>query len=61
MLKKIDRKFFIDRIGEASTWRGLIAVITACGIQISPETALQIITIGTGLAGVVGMLFPDKK
>lgn len=61
MIKKINRQFFLDRLKEASTWRGIIAVLTACGISISPDLALKIIALGTGLAGMVGMLFPDKK
>lgn len=37
MLKKINKQFFLDRMKEASTWRGIITVATACGIRISPE------------------------
>lgn len=61
MLKKINKQFFLDRLKEASTWRGIIAVLTALGVDISPELALKIISVGMGLFGSVGILFPDKK
>ena len=58
MLDKIGLAF-----GEASTWRGLIFVLTAVGVQLDPEQQTAIITAGMALAGLVGVFFkrnPDS-
>lgn len=52
-------KYILDRLSEASTWRGIVMALTAIGIQISPELMTQIITVGVGLVGLIGMLTKD--
>jgi len=52
MLDKIGVAF-----GEASTWRGLIFVLTAVGVQLDPQQQTAIITAGMALAGLVGVFF----
>lgn len=42
--------YFLDRFKEESTWRGLIALVTAFGVKLHPE--LQDAIISTGLAGI---------
>ncbi len=48
-------------LGEASTWRGIIFILTAVGIQLDPPQQAAIITTGMALAGLVGVFFkrPD--
>lgn len=46
---------------EPSTWRGIVLLLTACGANLSPEQREAIITAGLGVAGLIGVLFPDKK
>lgn len=53
--------FIMQRLGEASTWRGLIGLATAAGLSISPEFATQIIAAGTGLIGIINVLRQEKK
>lgn len=53
--------YFISRLKEASTWRGIVAIVTACGIGISPELGEAIVGAGLGLMGIVGVFFPDSK
>ncbi|MBF0625114.1 MAG: hypothetical protein HQL82_09945 [Magnetococcales bacterium] len=48
--------YFMERLNEPSTWRGLIMLGTALGLTVSPETAAQVVAVGTGLAGLVGTL-----
>lgn len=48
--------YILDRLQEASTWRGIIMVLTSLGIGIAPELITPIIAAGTGLAGVVGVV-----
>lgn len=47
--------YIMERLTEASTWRGLILILTSFGIGISPDLITPIITAGTGLAGLVGV------
>lgn len=46
---------------EASTWRGLVLLLTACGANLSPEQREAVITAGLGIAGLIGVVFPDRK
>jgi uncharacterized membrane protein len=52
-------KYILDRLSEASTWRGIIMVLTSLGVAINPDLITPIITAGTGLAGVVGVVTKD--
>lgn len=51
--------YVLSRLKEASTWRGIIAVITACGVALSPEQIEAIVATGLALMGIVGAFFPD--
>ncbi len=54
-------KYLFDRAQEASTWRGLILALTGImGVTVSPELIEQVIIVGVGAAGLVGMLTKDK-
>ena len=54
-------QYFINRLKEASTWRGILAIVTACGVTISPELTDAIVGVGLAAMGVVGVFFPDAK
>ena len=49
-------KYFIDRAKEASTWRGVVLLATAAGVNIAPEMVNAIVTFGIGLAGLLGVV-----
>lgn len=53
-------KYILDRLKEPSSWRGLVMIATAFGVSVNPELLTAIITVGTGLAGVIGFVFKDK-
>ena len=53
--------YVVNRAKEASTWRGIIMLLTAVGLKITPEMADAIISVGIAVAGLVGMLLPDSK
>ena len=53
--------YVVNRAKEASTWRGVIMLLTAVGLNISPEMADAIISVGIAVAGLVGILLPDSK
>ena len=53
-------KYVIQRLAEPSTWRGIVALVTAAGISLSPEQAAAITAAGLAVIGVVGAFFSDK-
>ena len=53
-------KYILDRLKEPSSWRGLVMIATAFGVTVNPELLASIITVGTGLAGIIGFVFKDK-
>lgn len=52
--------YVLARLKEASTWRGIIGLLTAAGISISPEMLDKIVAAGLALMGVIGAFFKDK-
>lgn len=50
----------IEIIMQPSTWRGVIWMLTAVGINLNPEQSQAIITAGMGLAGIIGAFTSDK-
>ena len=46
----------MNRIKQESTWRGLILMLTAFGVQIAPELQEAIITVGLALVGAINFL-----
>lgn len=54
-------QYIINRLKEASTWRGIAMLLTAFGLHIAPELQEAVIATGVGVAGLIGVAFPDKK
>lgn len=54
------KQYILARLAEASTWRGILAVITAAGISISPAQMAAITSLGLAAMGLVGAFFPDS-
>ena len=54
-------KFALDRLDEPSTWRGLVAIATALGVQLSPDLQAAIISAGMAVIGLIAVLTADKK
>lgn len=54
------KQFFLNRLKEPSTWRGLILTATSFGMSLSPDQAYAIASLGLALAGSAGMLAPDS-
>jgi hypothetical protein len=55
------KSYFLARAKEPSTWRGAMLFLTAMGIPIAPQMADAIITTGLAVAGLIGVVAPDKK
>ncbi len=51
--------YIFNRLKERSTWLGIIALATACGVTIESLLAEQIIAAGMALAGIVSIMTKD--
>lgn len=49
------------QLRQPSTWRGLALVATAAGVNVSPETMHQVVTVGVALAGLIDIAKNDSK
>ena len=58
--KEIDMSKFLEIIAQPSTWRGLTWILTAIGVNISPDTSNAVIASGMAVAGLIGTLTSDK-
>lgn len=54
------KDYILARAKEASTWRGIILLLTAAGVPIAPALADTIVSVGLALAGMIGVVAADK-
>ena len=54
------KNYLLARAKEPSTWRGFILLLTAAGVPIAPALAEAIIATGLAIAGLIGVVTPDK-
>ena len=54
------KQYLLERLSEASTWRGLVALATAVGVTLSPEQMNAIVGAGLALIGLLGVFTKDK-
>lgn len=54
------KDYILARAKEASTWRGVILLLTAAGVPIAPALADTIVSVGLALAGMIGVVAADK-
>jgi hypothetical protein len=45
----------------ASTWKGLVAILTAGGLVLSPEQAAAITAAGLGVVGLIQVFVDDQQ
>jgi hypothetical protein len=45
----------VDRLQQESTWRGIIAVLTASGVYIKPDLIAPIVSLGMFLIGLINI------
>ncbi len=46
-------------LSEPSTYRGLVWLLTAAGLALSPEQQTAIVGAGAALTGLIGAFFTD--
>lgn len=54
------KEYVLARLREPSTWRGVVSVLTACGIALNPQQIEAIITVGLMIVGLIGTLTKDN-
>lgn len=54
-------EYLLERLGEASTWRGIVALLTAAGIVFDPEQIEGIVATGLAVVGLIGAFTGDKR
>lgn len=52
--------YLASRLSEPSTWATVTAILTGLGITLPPGAAQNIAAIGTGLAGLLGILLRER-
>ncbi|CAB4133879.1 hypothetical protein UFOVP263_34 [uncultured Caudovirales phage] len=55
------KAYLVARLSEASTWRGVIALLTAVGITLTPDQTSAIVSLGLALMGAVGVFTADAS
>lgn len=53
-------KYVIGRLREASTWKGILAMLTAFGVAVRPDHGEAIATLGAAVFGAAAVMLPDK-
>lgn len=56
----MNKTYLISRLREPSTWRGIVMILTAAGVQIQPQMIEVIVSCGMALAGLIGVATADK-
>jgi len=52
--------WLLNRLREASTWRGLVWLLTVSGVALRPDQVEAIVLAGMALAGLLGVFLQDK-
>ena len=55
------KQFILARGKEASTWRGIVALLTAAGVALTPEQGEAVVALGLAVIGAIGVFAADKK
>lgn len=53
--------YLLERLNEASTWRGLAALTTAFGVALNPDQMNAIVAAGLGVIGLINVFRAEKK
>ena len=53
--------YLLTRLTEQSTWRGIILLLTAFGVQVEPELQGHIIAGGLAIVGIINVFRKEKK
>lgn len=51
----------LEYLTQQSTWKGLIGLVTALGVALSPEQTTAIIATGMALVGLINVFRNESK
>lgn len=51
----------LEYLKQTSTWKGIIALLTACGVTIQPDLANAIIAVGLSVIGLIDVIRNSNK
>jgi len=51
----------LNKLNETSTWRGLILIATALGVQLEPELQNHIVAGGLAIVGAINIIRKGQK
>ena len=51
--------YLADRLAEPSTWATITAILAGFGVSLPPGAAQDITAVGTGLAGLLGIILRE--
>ena len=54
-------EWILDRLKEPTTYAGIFAGLAALGVQVAPELADAIISVGIGAVGIVLVILKEKQ
>ena len=52
--------WLLNRLREASTWRGLVWLLTVSGVALRPDQVEAIVLTGMAIAGLLGVFLQDQ-
>lgn len=55
------KNVLLNRLKEQSTWVGIVALMSALGVNMNPEQVLAVSTLGAAAAGALMVFWPEKK
>lgn len=55
------QEYLLERLKEPSTWRGIVALVTAAGVALTDAQATAIVSAGLALIGVIGVFTADAQ
>ena len=53
------KAWVLNQLKQPSTWRGLVWILTVCGVLLTPEQTEAIVLAGMALAGLLGVFLND--
>lgn len=53
------KRQLIQHFSSPSTWRGIVLILSACGVYLKPEIAEALIAVGLAVSGAIGVLTSD--
>jgi len=60
LIAENDMRWMLERLQEPSTWRGLVWLLTAAGVAVSPDLAEKIAVAGMAVAGLLGVVLKER-